>query len=95
MKKIFTIDDIEEFLKELDFEWIDRYVYNTKTKEYERAKMSHFKDKPVFVYLKTLRNNRTSLVLITVTNHTFIIDKLDASMCWKDTIETKNTKVGI
>lgn len=93
MEKIkFTIEDIEKCFNELGFEWVDRYVYNTKNKEYERARMSHFKKSPTFVYLK---NKCCVLTLVTITNEKFIIghehvEKLDASLLWNDILEDKS-----
>lgn len=88
--KKFTIEDIEECLKELDFEWVDRYVFNSKKNQYEYAKLSHFTGKPAFLYLK---RKHYILTMVLITNEEFIISRnstrLDASLLWKDKLEEK------
>lgn len=92
-KKKFTIQDIEKCLNELGFEWIERYVYNTKNKKYETAKMSHFKGTPTYVYIKNDR--RKFLATVTIKNEEFIIEKLDATSLWNDILEEKTQKASI
>ena len=84
-KKKFTIKDIEKCLNELGFEWIERYVYNTKTKQYETARMSHFNVNPTYVYIKN--NIRKFVALVTIKNEEFIIEKLNASALWTDILD--------
>ena len=93
--KKFTIEDINECLRILGFEWVERYVLNSKKKEYEYAELSHFSNKPVKIYI---RKKDYYLVTITVSNENFIVghagERLDASMIWQDLLNDKLKVVG-
>ena len=92
-RKKFTIDNIEQCLNELDFKWIDRYVLVGKN--YEHAKLSYFKGKPVSIFVQ--RNDQCRVVILTVSNKEFIISsegaRLNASESWQDLINSANVQV--
>lgn len=95
-KKKFTIDDIERCLKDLGFEWVERYVYNTKKKVYERAKISHFNGSRVFIYIK---KKNYYLIPVTISNDKFVVghycEKLDASLHWQDLLAERTAVEGV
>lgn len=92
-RKKYTIEQIEQLLNELDFEWVDRYVVVGKS--YEHAQLSYFKGKPVSIYIK--RNDQCRLITLSVSNKEFIIctegAKLNASDSWQDLLNSVNAQV--
>ena len=64
MKKEFTLDDIDQFLEEMGFKWLDRQVYNFCNDKYERADIKHFTQQPfACVYLENGKKTRALMVL--------------------------------
>ncbi len=96
MKKKFTIEDIEEYLKILNFDWVEKYVYLAKLKKYEKATLCMFKNKPVYLYLQNRTSNQKSLPLVHITNDEFYlihdVEKMDASKGWVDLLDEKTQK---
>ena len=96
-KKKFTIDNIEEFLEEIGFKWIEKYVYLTKEKTYECATMNMFKMKPVYLYLMNKESNKKALPLVQITNDEFLIiqgeSHLNASSAWASFLEEQTINV--
>ena len=91
-RKKYTIEQIEQLLNELDFEWVDRYMLVNGV--YEYAKLSYFKGNHVHVYVR--RNDQCRPVMLKVSNQEFIIctdnAKLNASDSWQDLIYSANVQ---
>lgn len=89
MKHKFTLRNIKNYLKEyLDIEWVDNIVYCTQDDKYRKAKLSDFGKMPVQLLLKLSKNQNKFLMLVEVTDNTFIIEhvgnKINASAGWND-----------
>ena len=90
-KKNYTLEDIDNYLKELGFVWLDKLVYNPDTRRYRMAKPSNF-NKDIFLLLK--RGKYDVLMLATISNSLFELrtdcNKMNASAGWIEFLEEKN-----
>ncbi len=98
MKTKFTLDDIDELLKEMGFKWLDRQVCNCKNNKYERAAMKHFKQ-PITHLLLESENGARCLVFAFISNDEFIIKfdttKINLSLDWVEKLNNKEETKGI
>jgi len=92
-KKNFTLDDIEYFLEDLSFIWLNRIVYNPNNNKYKELKLNTFNGKPKFLSLKNKINGNRILMLTEIGSETFILSadrcKIDASADWKEFLNKK------
>ena len=92
-KKNFTLDDIDYFLDEFGFVWVERLIYNPNTNKYKQLKINNFNGVPKFLSLKNLRTGNRTLMLAEIDNKTFIMSadkyKIDASAAWEDYLNEK------
>lgn len=89
VKKNFTLEDVENMIEEIGFEWVDRLVYNPNNEKYKSLKSNSFK-KPIFMSLKNKLNGLRVLAMAEINNETFILKwssaKLDVSEDWKENL---------
>lgn len=94
MKLDFTLDQIEEFLKDLGFEWNGRMIVDSKKEEYRRAQLKDFK-KPVWLCLKNENKKEIIQALTFVDKETFKLLRMEfkanLSSAWKDYINNKSS----
>ena len=92
-KRRFTLEDIANFLEEIDLGWPDRLIYDPNTRKYKKATITKF-SKPVFVYLK--KKEQPMLMLATISNESFELSqgtsRLDATTLWNDYLVAKENK---
>ena len=98
-KKKFTIDNIDKFLEEIGYEWVDKLIYDPYVEDYKLAKLSSF-DKDVQLYLKSLLTGQKKTMFASISNEKFELrvnsNKMDASNGWQDFLaEQKSKKASI
>ena len=92
-KKNYNLDDVEIFLKDFGFEWLERLVYNPNTNKYKKARTNIFNGEPVFLSLKNTINGKRTLMLAEIDNEKFKMSagtyKIEASLAWQEFINEK------
>ena len=92
-KKNYTLDDIEAFLEDFGFTWLERLMYLPNTNKYKQVKTNIFNGQPKFLSLKNNINGKRTLMLAEIDNNTFIMSadkyKIDASAAWKEFLNEK------
>jgi len=96
MKQEFTLDGIEQFLEDMGFRWLDKQVFDYEKNVYERAKMKHFKQPFVYVYLQN-ENDKKLLVALHANNENFFLmlnnTKVDMSATWREKLKINSQQV--
>ena len=96
-KKNFTLEDVEEMIKDLGFTWNDRQIFNPNNEKYKKLKHNSFSiKKPLFLSLQTIKGDLT-LALAEIDNVTFILNfngaKINACEQWKNLLSEKEQEL--
>ena len=96
-KRKFTLDNIENFLLEFGFAWVNRMIYNPNTNKYKELKNNIFDGKAKFISLKNEINKQRVLMLVEIDDEHFVMSadkyKIEASEAWKEfLLENENKK---
>ena len=89
MKTNYSVNDIETYLSELGFKWVDNLARDIATNKYFRVTIESLKNK-MHIYLENSNTKIRSVVQLVVDNDHFIIkqgnNKLDMSKDWQDAV---------
>ena len=96
-KTKFTLTDIITYLeKNLDLIWIDKLVYDSKTKKYRKGLIKDF-NKPTYIYVEVGYKHRR-LMKLDISNSKFILidnmrTKIDDSVEWQNYLSKKEEMI--